>query len=200
MRETAGSPSVPPCLCERLPRRQFLSDLGTGFAGLALSAMLARDGFGQEPEGGAWLPPDGLPHFAPKAKSVIWLFMIGGVSHLESFDPKPALNKYGGKSIAETPFKHFLDPKFLDANVRTAVPDQRKILSQILPLQVGYAKCGQSGIEVSDWWPHLRGCIDELAIVRSMFTNDIDHGAQMQFHSGRNKLDGVFPTIGSWVH
>jgi hypothetical protein len=184
--------------CGRVPRRTFLADLGMGFTGLALGAMLHRDGYASSTAGGS--PPGGLPHFAPKAKSVIWLFMIGGVSHVESFDPKPALNKYGGKSIAETPYKNVLDRRFLDENVRTAVPDQRKILSQILPLQVGYAKCGQSGIEVSDWWPHLRGCIDELAIVRSMFTNDIDHGAQMQFHSGRNKLDGVFPTIGSWVH
>ena len=91
--------------------------------------MLHRDGFASEADG--WSPPNGLPHFAPKAKSVIWLFMIGGVSHLESFDPKPALNKYAGKSIGETPFKSVLDQRFLDANVRTAVPDQRKILSQM---------------------------------------------------------------------
>ena len=52
----------------------------------------------------AWTPPDGLPHFAPRAKNVIWLFMIGGTSHLESFDPKPALNKYAGKTIEETPY------------------------------------------------------------------------------------------------
>src|ERR1044072_3673653 len=138
--------------CGRVPRRSFLADIGMGFTGLALSAMLHRDGYASD--AAAWAPPTGMPHFAPKAKSVIWLFMIGGVSHVESFDPKPALNKYAGKSIAETPYKNVLDARFLDANVRTAVPDQRKILSQILPLQVGYAKCGQSGIEVSDWWPH----------------------------------------------
>jgi uncharacterized protein DUF1501 len=184
--------------CGRVPRRTFLADPGMGFTGLALGAMLQRDGYASSAS--PWSPPSGLPSIAPKAKSVIWLFMIGGVSQLESFDPKPALNKYAGKSIAETPFKNVLDQKFLDANVRTAVPDQRKILSQLFPLQVGYSKRGESGIEVSDWWPHVGGCVDDLAIVRSMFTNDIDHGAQMQFHSGRNKLDGVFPTIGSWVH
>jgi hypothetical protein len=184
--------------CGRVPRRRFLADLGMGFTGLALGAMLHRDGFAHGTDG--WWPPNGLPHFAPKAKSVIWLFMIGGVSHLESFDPKPALNKYGGKSIAETPFKHFLDKNFLEANVRTLAPDLRKVLSQILPLQVGYKKRGQSGIEVSDWFPHVGDCVDDLAVVRSMFTNDIDHGAQLQFHTGRNMLDGVFPTIGSWVH
>jgi hypothetical protein len=184
--------------CGRVHRRTFLADLGMGFTGLALGAMLHRDGIGHEAS--TWSPPTGQPHFAPKAKSVIWLFMIGGVSHVESFDPKPMLNKYAGKSIAETPYRNFLDKKFLSDNVSTAVPDQRKIMSQIYPLQVGYRPRGESGIEVSDWWPHVGGCVDDLAIVRSMWTNDIDHGAQLQFHTGRNRLDGFFPTIGSWVH
>jgi hypothetical protein len=188
----------PSSACGRVPRRTFLADVGMGFTGLALGAMLQRDGFANE--AGTWSPPTGFPHVAPKAKSVIWLFMIGGVSHLESFDPKPALNKYGGISISETPFKNVLDTKFLNDNVRTAVPDQRKILSKLYPLQVGYRKRGESGIEVSDWWPHVGGCVDDLAIIRSMWTNDIDHGAQLQFHTGRNRLDGFFPTIGSWVH
>jgi hypothetical protein len=184
--------------CGRVPRRTFLADLGMGFTGLALGAMLHRDGFARNDAD--WSPPNGLPQFAPRAKSVIWLFMIGGVSHLESFDPKPALNKYGGQSIAETPLKSVLDKKFLEENVRTIVPDQRKIYAELYPLQVGYRRRGESGIEVSDWWPHVGGCVDDLAIVRSMFTNDIDHGAQLQFHSGRNALDGNFPTIGAWVH
>src|SRR6478736_3848120 len=184
--------------CGRVHRRTFLADVGMGFTGLALGAMLQRDGFASD--AATWSPPNGLTHFAPKAKSVIWLFMIGGVSHLESFDPKPALNKYGGTSISETPYKNVLDKKFLDENVRTAAPDQRKILSKLYPLQVGYSKRGESGIEISDWWPHVGGCIDDLAVIRSMWTNDIDHGAQLQFHTGRNRLDGFFPTIGSWVH
>lgn len=58
---------------------------------------------------GSHRPPDGRPHFAPKAKSVIWLFMNGGVSHMESFDPKPMLTKYAGKTIAETPFAEVQD-------------------------------------------------------------------------------------------
>ena len=69
-----------------------------------------------------WSPPNGQPHFAPKAKSVIWLFMNGGVSHMESFDPKPMLNKYAGKTIAETPFADAQDPKKL-AIERLVVPD-----------------------------------------------------------------------------
>ena len=187
--------------CGRVARRSFLADVGMGFTGLALGAMLHRDGFASTIVGdAAWSSPTGKPHFAPKAKSVIWLFMIGGVSHLESFDPKPLLNKYAGQSLADTPHKDLLDPKFLSENIRTAVPKQRKILSQIYPLQVGYRPRGESGIEVSDWWPHVGGCVDDLAIVRSMWTTDIDHGAQLQFHTGRNRLDGFFPTIGAWAH
>src|SRR5678815_4186128 len=91
------------CSCRRFPRRAFLADLGMGFTGLALAALLQRDGYALPPKdvdsNEPWVPPDGKPHFAPKAKRVIWLFMIGGTSHLESFDPKPEVNKYAGKNI-----------------------------------------------------------------------------------------------------
>src|SRR4029077_20013505 len=63
----------------------------------------------------------------------------------------------------------------------------------------GFHRRGQSGIEVSDWWPHVGSCIDELAVIRSMWTTDNNHGAQLQFHTGRHMLEGQFPTIGSWV-
>src|SRR5947209_4924502 len=86
-------------------RRAFLADLGMGFTGLVLGAMLHRDGVARAAVPGAWTPPDGKPQRKPRAKSVIWLFMNGGVSHLETFDPKPMLNKYAGKSITEPPFK-----------------------------------------------------------------------------------------------
>jgi hypothetical protein len=178
-------------------RRTFLTDIGLGFGSLALGAMLQRDGYGRD---GAWSPPDGQPHFTPKAKSVIWLFMNGGVSHMESFDPKPMLTQYGGKTIAETPFADAQNPKRL-ALERLVVPDgngnQRNTL---YPLQVGFRKHGQSGIEVSDWFPHIAKQVDKLAIVRSMWTTDSNHGAQTQFHSGRHQNDGDFPNLGAWVH
>src|SRR5881628_4059218 len=94
-------------------RRTFLADCGMGFTGLALGAMLHRDGIARSGEREVWAPPDGKPHFAPKAKSVIWLFMIGGASHVEGFDPKPALNQFAGKTIAETPYKDVLSSPFL---------------------------------------------------------------------------------------
>ena len=169
-----------------------------GFTGLALGTLLQREaGAASSP---LWTPPDGRPHFTPKAKNVIWLFMNGGVSHMESFDPKPMLTKYAGKTIAETPFASVQDPKKL-ALERLVVPDangnQRNTL---FPLQVGFRKHGQSGMEISDWFPHIAAHADRLALVRSLWTTDSNHGAQTQFHSGRHQNDGDFPNLGAWVH
>ena len=172
-------------------------ELCGGFGALALGAMLARDGITRDEE---WQPPTGLPSRMARAKSVIWLFMNGGMSHMESFDPKPALNQFAGKTIAETPFAEVQNPKRL-AIERLVVPDgngnQRNTL---YPLQVGFQKHGQSGIEVSDWFPQIARQIDRIAVVRSLWTTDSNHGAQTQFHSGRHQNDGDFPNLGAWVH
>jgi hypothetical protein len=138
--------------------------------------MLQRDGFASDVA--TWSPPNGLTHFAPKAKSVIWLFMIGGASHLESFDPKPALNQFAGKTIAETPYKDVLSSPFL-ANERVVAfdPNNGFVRTEVLPLQVGYRKRGESGIEISDWWPNLGERIDDIAFICSMWTTDNDHAA-----------------------
>ena len=187
--------------CGRIQRRRFLADTGMGFTGLALATMLQRDGIVRADESPKWSPPDGRPVIAPKAKSVIWLFMMGGTSHMESFDPKPALNKYAGKTLDESPFKDdVLNSPFYRKNVRDFAGTPRNLMPKLYPLQVGYGKRGQSGIEISDWWPHLSSCVDDLAIVRSMWTTDNDHAAQLQFHTGRHIFDGLFPTVGSWVH
>lgn len=173
-------------------RRAFLSDIGMGFTGLALSALLHRDGFAK----------DNSPalHFAPKAKNVIWLFMVGGASHVEGFDPKPMLNQYDGKTIAETPYKNILQSPHLKNNLRELLPGQHKVQPKVYRMQVDHKKWGKSGLEISNWWPHVAGHADKLAIVRSLWTTDNDHGAQLQFHTGRHVLDGPQPTIGSWVH
>jgi Protein of unknown function (DUF1501) len=189
------------CGCGHIHRRTFLADMGMGFVGLALGALLHRDGIVRASETAHWSPPDGRPHLAPKAKSVIWLFMNGGVSHLETFDPKPALNKYAGKTIAETPFKDTQDPEKLKLARVVVVNDANgQQRNKLYPLQVGFKKRGKSGIEVSDFLPGLGECIDDVAVVRSMYTTDDNHGAQTQFHSGRHMLDGEFPTLGAWVH
>src|SRR5947199_9811499 len=99
------SPRRPRAGGPHIGRRQFLSDLGMGFTGAVLGAMLFEDGIARA------LPTPtapALPAYPAKAKSVIWLFMLGGASHLETFDPKPVLHKYAGKSIGETPYAHIL--------------------------------------------------------------------------------------------
>jgi hypothetical protein len=181
-----------------LTRRSFLADTGMGFTGLALSAMLFRDGWARADSELTWHPPDGKPHFAPKAKSVIWIFLCGGVSHLESFDVKPELNKYAGKSIDETPYKEVLDSKKVNANIIGANPSHgnRKV---IMPLQTGFQTHGQSGLVVGDWFKNVGECADQLAVVRSLYTIHNDHGAQLTWQTGRHPRELAHPTLGSWV-
>ncbi len=160
-----------------------------GFVGLSLGAMLQAEG-----------AADTRPR-QPRAKRVIWLMMRGGVSHLESFDPKPKLNKHAGKTIAESTHTGILDSPYI-RNVREQVANNiiDKQKAKLYPLQIGFKPGGQSGIQVSDWWPHLRGRVDDIAVVRSMYTTDNNHGAQMEFLTGRHLLDGCHPTIGAWIH
>jgi hypothetical protein len=180
-----------------LTRRAFLARAGLGFGGLALGTMLARDGFAGAK---SWQPPSGLPHSRAKARSVIWIFLRGGLSHMESFDPKPALNQYAGKTFTETPFKGINDPEKLK-RVRVVVVNDAngQQRNKIYPLQIGFQPGGQSGIEISDWFPHIRACADDLAVIRSMWTTDDNHGAQVQFHTGRHMLDVQEPSLGAWV-
>ena len=171
-----------------------------GFTGLALAAMLHQDGIVNADVVPLGTSGTGVPHFAPKAKNVIWLFMLGGASHLETFDPKPACTRYAGKTIAETPYREVLENPLTEMNKReVAVPD-RKIRTKLYPLQVGFQRYGESGIEVSDWLPNIGGCVDDLSVIRSMWTTDTDHGAIVQMHTGKHMLDGYPPSLGSWVH
>jgi len=192
-----------PC-CHAVSRRLFLADMGMGFTGLALGATLFRDGVVRAADSSPAHMPDSasgnLPVMAPNAKNVIWLFMVGGASHVETFDPKPELNRFVGKTIAETPYKSALDSPYLKKNLRELVAGLHKVQPKIFPMQVGYRKRGQCGAEMTDWWPNLAKCVDDIAFVRSMWTTDNDHGAQLQFHTGRHSLEGDLPTIGSWVH
>lgn len=189
--------------CPGVSRRSFLADTGLGFTGLALAAMAGRAGAaaaGMKAPGevahGAWVPTDGKAHFEPKAKSVIWIFLCGGLSHIESFDVKPELNKYAGKSIEETPYAGVL--KTAEKEIVGGNPNHgnRKV---IMPLQTGYKPYGQSGLVVSDWFPHVGSCADDLAVVRSLWTKDNDHGAQLTWHTGRHVREGGLPTVGSWA-
>jgi hypothetical protein len=182
------SDSIGRSSCPGVTRRSFLVDTGMGFTGVALSAMLFRDGRAEPVASAARMP---------RAKSVIWIFLCGGVSHVESFDPKPELNRYAGKSIDETPYKDVLNPARLkDIVSGNPAHGGRKVL---MGLNTGITRHGQSGLAVGDWWPHTGACADDLAVVRSLWTTDNDHGAQLQFHTGRHVREGAHPTIGSWT-
>jgi hypothetical protein len=180
--------------CPGVTRRSFLADTGLGFTGLALGAMLFRDGVARGEE--AWRPPDGKPQFAPKAKSVIWIFMCGGVSHVESFDVKPELDKYAGKSISETPYAGVLAAEGKDVIGANPAHGNRKV---IMPLQTGYKKYGESGLVVGDWFKNIGECADDLAVVRSLWTIHNDHGAQLTWQTGRHPRELEHPTLGAWV-
>lgn len=189
--------------CGCIPRRTFLSDCGMGFTGLALGAMLADDGIVRASEEEAWTPPDGRPHFTPRAKSIIWIFLSGGYSHLETFDPKPALNDYAGKTFDQTPFENPVNSPLHKKRFRSVPAEEinvRDVYPTIYPMQVGWKKHGESGIEITDWWPHLARHVDDLCFVRNMWTTDNDHAAENQIHTGRHRLDETQPSIGAWAH
>lgn len=192
--------SLPLSMLPRGNRRNFLADMGMGFTGLALGSILSREGIVRAESPAAGMQPDGIAHFAPRAKSVIWIFLVGGMSQMESFDPKPELNAWAGKTYDESPYKSVVDSPYLKKNLRELVEGLHKVHPKIYEMQVGFKKYGQSGLEFSDWWSHLGQHADDIALVRSMWTTDNNHGAQLQFHTGRHVLEGQFPTLGSWIH
>ncbi len=174
-------------------RRQFLSDLGFGVTGLALGTMLHRD----------LAANDVKPHRVPKARSVIWIVLPGGYSHVETFDPKPALTVHAGKTFDDTPYANPLLHPLYDKRSRNVVSQdvqkKRPAFPTVFPTQVGFKKYGECGMEVCDWLPHIGSCVDDIAFVRSMYTTDNDHYALNQIHTGRHRLDGDQPSIGSWI-
>jgi hypothetical protein len=158
-------------------RREFLTDAFCGFGSLAFASLAAQ---------GATINPLAAkpPHHAAKAKSVIFLFMAGGPSHIETFDPKPLLNQLDGqKRPAE----------FGEAKYQFVAPD-----AKLLGTKRTFRKYGQSGIEVSDLLPHTAQCVDDLAIIRSCHGDMVVHSAaQYQLMTGR--IIPGFPSIGSWT-
>ena len=160
--------------CGRINRRGFLTQAGGGFFGAALGAMWAADGKIQ----GAHLGP----HFQPKAKSVIFLFMCGGISHIDTFDPKD--NKYAGKLIDAIGFGD---------NVAA-------MKRPVIPILRTFKQYGKSGIPVSDWFPNVGDVIDEFAVVRSMWCNEGNHfPAVIETTTGHRGRQFDHPTLGAWV-
>ena len=162
-------------------RREFLLRGGAGFGALALTGMLARD------QAFAATNPHAAkqPHFAPKAKRVIFLFMEGGPSHMDLFDPKPLIQKLAGQRMPDS-FKRPI----------TAMGEAE---SPILASQRQWKRHGQSGLWISDWLPHTAECADDLAVIRSCWTNGINHsGGVCQMNTGQPL--GGRPSLGSWVN
>ena len=179
--------------CGQVSRRRFLADLGMGFTGVALGATLAGDGIARAVAG----------TIVPRAKSVIWIFLSGGYSHVETFDPKPALTKFAGMTFDKTPFENPLNSAKHHKRFRSVTSDEvnkRDVYPTIYPMQVGFQNHGQCGIGITDWWPQLAQCADDIAWVRNMWTTDNDHFAENQLHTGRHRLEEQQPCLGSWVH
>ncbi len=152
-----------------MTRRQLLFEAGAGIGGLALGDLLAA-----ERQTG--------PHFAPRAKAVISLFMMGGVSHVDSFDRKPLLNKYAGQPLSGKG----------DVVVRQGHP------GPLMPSPFTFQRYGQSGLEVSELFPNIGARADELAVIRSCYSKSNDH-VQAAYALSSGVIRMGHPSLGSWV-
>ncbi len=180
-------------------RRAFLSDFGMGFAGVALGSMLADDLVYKKVQASDRI---GRTAIVPRTKSILWVFLSGGYSHMETFDPKPALQRYAGLTFDKTPFENPIHSPLHRKRFRSVPAEEvnvRDVYPIIYPMQVGWRKHGASGIEITDWWPHLSKHVDDLCFVRNMWTTDNDHAAENQIHTGRHRLDEPQPSVGAWA-
>tara|TARA_R110002096_G_scaffold16106_33_gene55237 strand:+ start:2864 stop:4285 length:1422 start_codon:yes stop_codon:yes gene_type:complete len=162
-------------------RREFLAKAGAGFGSVALSAML-----GQPLHANTVPNPvaEKIPHALGKAKQVIWLFMEGGPSHLDLFDPKPLLNKLAGQKLPDS----FEKP----------VTAMGEVNSPLLPSKREWAQHGESGLWISDWLPKHSEIADELCVIRSCVSDGINHaGGVCQMNTG--SVFGGRPSLGSWI-
>src|SRR5687768_4585755 len=160
--------------CGRISRRKFLFQAGVGFFGTAMGALWAEEGKLKE------VPV--VPHFPARAKSVIFLFMCGGVSHIDTFDPKD--NKWAGKMIDAIGFGDNL----------------AEMKRPVIPCRRTFTRYGESGIPVSDWFPQIGQIADDLAIVRSMWCHETNHfPAVIEGATGHRDRLIEHPCLGSWV-
>jgi Protein of unknown function (DUF1501) len=159
-------------------RRELLGRTGMGLGAVAFSSLLGESSRAEDRPGSIAPLAPRAPHFAPKVKHVIHLFLNGGPSHVDTFDPKPALKKYEGKSIAGK--------------------DASEQLGTALASPFKFARHGQSGLELSEVFPHLAKCADDLCIIRSMYGNEPVHESSMMLmNCGEGRL--IRPSVGSWV-
>src|SRR5215204_2953326 len=169
---------------QAITRRWFFQQCGVGLGAIALGQLFQKNGWAAP---GASLNPlaPKAPHFAPKAKRVIFLFMAGAPSHLELFDNKPQLTKFDGT----------LPPAELIKDYRAAFINPS---STLLGPKFKFAKHGKCGAELSELLPHLATIVDDIAIVKSMHTDAFNHApAQLLMSSGSQQFGR--PSMGSWA-
>jgi Protein of unknown function (DUF1501) len=156
-------------------RREFLQQAGAGFGALALTHLLQSRSAAAAPV---------LPQRPARARSVIFLFMEGGPSHIDLFDPKPELNRLAGQKIPDS--------------FRRVITAMGEFHSPLLASQRTFKQHGQSGLWVSDWLPKIAECADDLAVIRSCWADGINHSSGVcQMNTG-STLAGR-PSLGSWV-
>jgi len=174
----------------RRTRREFLWQAGGAFTSVALTGLLSADGFlakqaiaadGATPYANPLAPKE--PHFAAKAKSVIFLFMYGGPSHVDTFDYKPKLYELDGKTVP----------------VKTKGRGGAKNEGRVVGPRWKFKQYGQSGQWVSDLFPHLAQCVDDIAFLKSMSADSPIHGSAMLMMNSGRILSGS-PALGSWVN
>ena len=167
-----------------ITRRWFFEQCGVGLGAIALSQLFRQNGFAATVQGANPLAPK-QPHFPAKAKNVIFLFMAGAPSHLELFDYKPELAKWNGK----------LPPSELVQGYRAAFINPN---STLLGPKFKFAKQGQCGAEISELLPHLAEVVDDIAIVKSMYTDAFNHAPGQIFMNTGTQQFGR-PSMGAWV-
>jgi hypothetical protein len=171
---------------EATTRRRFFARAGSGLAGIALTHMLHQDGLLAATTASVDPMAPKQPHRQPTAKSIIWLFMEGGPSHVDLFDPKPKLQEMAGQPIPES-----MRPKF------TAMPGTSH--NGLMPSKRTFKQYGQSGIWVSDWYQNVAQHVDDMTVIRSCWTDGINHlGGVTEMNSG-SILSGR-PSLGAWVN
>ncbi len=168
-----------------MSRRDMLRRAGLGFGGWALLDLLVRDARAIS-TGPAGAPLAARPsHFVPRARNVIFLFMQGGPSHIDTFDPKPLLRKLHGQPLPPSATEG-LQLRFT------------KMDALIHGCRLNFSRCGQSGLEIADSYPYLQQCADELALVRSCYHDAFNHSpAQYMMNTGSARMGR--PCLGSWV-
>jgi hypothetical protein len=182
-------PNPTPC---RHSRREFLWQVGGGFAGLALVDLLSRDGFfarhaaaddlNRATASAPYLLAPKQPHFAAKAKHAVFLFMNGAPSQVDTFDPKPALTRFNGTAYSGD----------------TPVGSNGRPIGHLMQSPFAFAKHGSSGLEISSLFPHTAKWADDLCVIRSLYTDTAAHASGcLQMNSG-SVLIGK-PCLGSWL-